>query len=105
VSAQGTWNVVIDTPMGKQAATLELSLDGDRLTGTSSAMGTTLPIENGTADGDKITFTVNVTTPMKLTLVFDLAVTGDELSGKVKAGMFGNSNVTGTRAARDAGHL
>ncbi len=34
LSADGTWNVTLNSPMGAQAGTLELASDGNTLTGS-----------------------------------------------------------------------
>jgi len=40
------------------------------------------------AEGNKLTWTQVVTTPMKLTLKFDVDVDGDAMTGTSKAGSF-----------------
>ena len=41
MSAEGTWNVTMNTPMGEQPGTLTLKQDGDSLSGAlSGAQGT-----------------------------------------------------------------
>ena len=47
MSAEGHWSLVVDTPIGKQIGTLDLEVDGDRVTGTNVAMGESDPVENG----------------------------------------------------------
>ena len=66
MSADGTWNVTLNTPMGAQAGTLELATDGNTLTGTMSGPQGSMELENGTADGDSLSWTVNMTQPLSL---------------------------------------
>jgi len=68
MSADGTWNVTLNTPMGAQAGTLELATDGNTLTGTMSGPQGSMELENGTADGDSLSWTVNMTQPMPITI-------------------------------------
>ena len=100
MSATGTWNIALNTPMGAQNTTLELVEDGATLTGTmSSPMGPDkMELTGGTVDGDALTWSVAMTQPMPLTLEFSGKVDGDSISGDVKLGSFGDATFTGTRA-------
>ena len=53
---------------------------------------------DGTVDGDNLTWKADITTPMAMTLEFSATVNGDEISGDVKLGAFGNASFSGTRA-------
>ena len=98
MSVDGTWNVVVKSPMGDQPSTLTLAADGATLTGTASAQGNTNPIANGKVDGDTVSWSNSLTTPFPMTLEFSGMVDGDSLSGSVKAGSFGSFPFAGTRA-------
>ena len=98
MAVDGTWNLVVNTPMGTQESTLVISASGTTLTGTQSAgSGEGRPIE-GTVDGNDIAWKASITKPMPMTLEFSGTVDGDSLSGNVKLGMFGSAPFTGTRA-------
>ena len=60
LSADGTWNVTLNSPMGAQAGTLELASDGNTLTGSMSGPQGSMELENGTVDGDNLSWTVNM---------------------------------------------
>ena len=47
-----------------------------------------------------MTWTQHVTTPMRLTLKFDVKVEGDDMTGSYKAGIFPSSTVKATRSSR-----
>jgi hypothetical protein len=97
MSADGKWNIVIQTPMGPREAVLDLAVQGATFSGTANgAMGESA-IE-GVAEGNRLTWTAKITNPMPLTLAFDVIFTGDNAAGKVKLGMLGDANVTGARA-------
>ena len=98
MSISGTWNVEISTPMGKQTALLDLTAEGDTLTGTAKQGGETAPIQDGTVSGDNASFTLDLTKPIPVKLAFTVTASGDALTGDVKLGAFGTSKVTGTRA-------
>ena len=98
MSADGTWTTVMNTPMGAQNGTLELATDGDSLTGKLSGPQGDIELTDGTADGDALTWKAAITSPMAMTLEFSATVNGDEISGDVKLGAFGNATFTGSRA-------
>ena len=98
MSFEGKWNIVMKTPMGDREAELSLNQDGDTLTGQAVADGNATPVKNGRIEDGRAKFDVDLTTPMPITLEFDVAENGDALEGNVKLGMFGNSDVTGTKA-------
>jgi hypothetical protein len=54
-------------------------------------------VTDGKIDGDAITWSNNVTTPLKITLEYSGVLSGDEMSGKVKAGLMGTFPFTGIR--------
>jgi hypothetical protein len=97
MSADGTWNTTINTPMGAQTGTLTVATSGDTFTGKFAGRMGEMDI-SGKADGDRLTWAFDISQPMPMTLEFDVTFTGDELKGNVKLGAFGNAPVTGTRA-------
>ena len=96
MAIDGKWNMIIKTPMGDQTGVLTLKQEGDALTGEMSSPQGGATVENGKVEGDKLTWSVNVTTPMPLTLEFEGLEEGGNISGNVKLGAFGNSTFTAT---------
>ena len=68
------------------------------LGGVATSDAETVDIVDAVAEGNRLTWTQMVTTPMKLTLKFDVTVEGDTMSGGYKAGIFPSSKVEATRA-------
>ncbi len=97
MAVDGTWEITINSPMGAQKAKLELVVQDGALTGTQHAQGSSQPLSNGKADGNTISWSANITSPMPLTLEFSGAVDGDVLKGSVKAGGFGSFPFAGAR--------
>jgi hypothetical protein len=97
MSADGTWQITVNTPMGPQATTLTLASDGATLSGEQSADGSSIAIHDGTVKGDEVSWKVAVTKPMSLTVSFRGKVEGDKISGKAKAGMFPAMAFEGSR--------
>jgi len=99
MAVDGTWKLVVNTPMGAQESTLVIQCSGGTLTGKQSAgSGEGRPIEEGAVDGNDINWKASITKPMPMTLEFSGTVDGDNLSGNVKLGMFGSAPFSGTRA-------
>ena len=98
MSVDGNWNITVQSPMGAQPSTLSLKAEGATLTGTQSAQGNTANIANGKVDGDTISWSAAITSPMPMTLEFTGVVSGDSVSGSCKAGAFGSFPFSGTRA-------
>ncbi len=97
-SADGVWNTTMNTPMGAQKGTLTLASDGGSLTGTLSGPQGSIDIKDGTIDGDALAWKADITQPMAMTLEFSATVSGDDISGNVKLGAFGDASFSGTRA-------
>jgi hypothetical protein len=97
MAVDGKYKIEIDTPMGKQEATLTLKAAGGKFTGSmESAMG-----KNdctGTVKDNDIFWNMEINSPMgKMDLVCKGKVTGNDISGEVTAGNFGSSPFKGKR--------
>ena len=99
MAVDGKWEIVINSPLGAQKASLDIATNGSALTGTQQAAQGSGPLENGKVDGNNVTWSAKITSPMPLTLDFTGTVDGDKLSGSVKAGSFGSFPFTGSRSA------
>ena len=97
MSLDGNWTITLKTPMGDQKSDLTFKVDGGAVTGVQSAQGQTKPIADGKIDGDTVTWSNSITTPMPMTLEFTGVVSGDTLTGTCKAGAFGSFPFTGGR--------
>jgi len=98
MSADGSWNTTINTPMGAQNGTLILETSGATLTGKMVGAQGEMALSDGTVDGNNLTWKAQMTSPMPMTLEFAATVDGDKISGSVKLGAFGNASFSGTRA-------
>jgi hypothetical protein len=96
--ADGTWNITMDSPMGAQQATLTLVTDGGSLSGKLAGPQGEMAFENGTVDGDNLTWTIALEQPMPMQIETTATVDGDNLTGEAKLGSFGTAKLTGTRA-------
>ena len=97
MAIDGKWEITINSPMGAQKATLDLKADGGALSGTQTAMQGTQALANGKIDGNNLSWSASITSPMPMTLEFNGSVDGDAIKGSVKAGSFGSFPFAGTR--------
>src|SRR3954470_19563903 len=99
MAVDGKWEITINSPMGAQKAALDLKNDDGTLNGSQTAQGQTQALANGKAEGDSLSWSANITSPMPMTLEFTGTVDGDKISGSVKAGAFGSFPFSGARTA------
>lgn len=93
----GTYETVVKSPMGDQKATLTVNSNGNSWTGQQTGAMGTAEITDGTVDGNTISWKMNITVPMPMSLDCTATVDGDTLAGSVGAGAFGSFPMTGTR--------
>jgi hypothetical protein len=97
MAIDGKWKVEIETPMGKQEATMTLKTEGEKLSGSAESMLGKNDF-TGTVKGDTVAWVMDVTSPMgQMKLEYTGKVTGDDMSGEVKIGSFGSSPFKGKR--------
>lgn len=97
VVIDGSWKMVIATPMGPQPMTGRFATKGSWLKGSLASDQGTQDFE-GTVTGNLLQWEMKVTKPMRLTLKYELLIEGDTISGNAKLGIFGTAKVTGRRA-------
>jgi hypothetical protein len=94
----GTYDVVVKSPLGDQKSTLTVKSDGSTFTGTNSgAMGSS--DVSGDVNGNTLAWKQQMTVPMPMTLDMKVTIDGDTVSGTVGAGAFGSFPLMGTRTA------
>lgn len=100
MSVAGTYDCVTKTPMGDQKSTFTVvpGDDGTTFTGTNVGDMGSLEVEEGKIDGNTLTWKMNMTVPMPIELTCTATVDGDQLTGTVNAGAFGDMAMTGQRA-------
>ncbi len=98
MSALGTWNVTMTTPVGPQQMLLHILTFGQQFTGRIES-----PMGNhdiaGTVSGDTLAWEMKAAKPMPITVSFKARIDGDRLTGTAKLGIFGKSTLSGERAA------
>ena len=92
----GTWDVVIDSPAGKQPAKGVFTVQGNVVTGRQFSSQGSVDLK-GTVSGNHGTWSGKATKPFPIKLEFDVVLDGDTFTGTAKTGPFGTFPVTGTR--------
>ena len=99
MSVSGNYNVTTRTPMGDQEGTFVVNAEGNSFTGSiSSGMMGSMDITDGKVDGNTLTWSMKMTSPMPMNLTCEATVDGDTITGKIDTGAFGAMEVSGTRA-------
>jgi len=99
MAVDGTYDVTVKSPMGDQNSELTITSDGDSFTGKMAGSLGSMDIEGGSVSGDTLTWKMDMTVPMPMSLDCTATVDGDTISGEVVAGAFGAMALSGTRKA------
>ncbi|TVT44562.1 hypothetical protein FNH05_21305 [Amycolatopsis rhizosphaerae] len=92
-----TWDLTISTPIGKIKADIDLREQDGIWSGIARGSGEDVELRDLVRDGNRITWRQAITRPMRLNLVFEVTVDGDDLKGTSKAGRLPSSKVVGRR--------
>lgn len=94
----GTYDVVVKSPLGDQKSVLTIKIDGSSFSGTNTDANGATNV-SGDVDGASISWKQAITVPMPITLQMKATVDGDSLKGTATAGGFGSFPMTGVRQA------
>ena len=98
MSVAGTYECLTKTPMGDQTSTFTVTPGADgSFTGSNAGPMGSLEVLDGKIDGNTLTWRMDMTVPMPLTLNATATIDGDTLTGTINAGAFGDMPMTGTR--------
>lgn len=101
----GTWHLTMRTPIGTMRAVMTFSEEGGGWAGTARGEGDGRAIAlrdiraEAAAEGEHVTWSQTITTPMRLDLEFDVVVVGERMTGHSRAGRLPRTAVSGTREA------
>lgn len=93
----GEWDVTLSTPIGKLSVLLNLFTEDGRLQGTAKQGDDVAFLKNMVVEGNRLTWSMLSTKPMRLNLKFTVSVNGNLMSGEAKAGMLPASKLVGYR--------
>jgi zinc protease len=98
-AVDGDWDVTIKSPMGDQKSVFTVTSDGATFSGKVAGALGSMDVKDGSVDGNTLTWKMDMTVPMPMTLEGTATVDGDNISGEVKAGAFGSMALSGCRKA------
>lgn len=94
----GSYDCVTKTPLGNQKGVLTIVPGGgDSFSGQITGDLGSMEIRDGRISGNTLRWRMKMTSPMPMDLDCTATVDGDSLTGTVKAGMFGDMELKGTR--------
>jgi alkylhydroperoxidase family enzyme len=95
----GTWQIVSHHPAGDQNLTLVIDTSNGRISGsvTNPALGITIPIVEGSVDGNRFSFKAPMTNPVQVEIGYIGVVAGDTISGELSIQGGGTFPFDGTR--------
>lgn len=94
----GTWNLSVESPQGTSNPSLELTQDGENVTGTYTSSMLGEADVSGTEKDGEFNLTADVSAQGQvLTLTYTGKVDGDSLTGSLDLGGMGSADFTGTR--------
>ncbi len=94
----GAYNTTVKSPMGDQSGTFTVvdNEDGTFSGKMEGGMGS-MDVEEGKVDGNKLSWKMNMTVPMPMTLDCEATVEDGKMAGNVNAGAFGAMPLTGEK--------
>lgn len=102
MAIDGSYNIQINTPMGKQEGRITLKTEGNSLRGIVAMKAGEQSFDSGTVSGNECAWMVQVNTPMgQMNIEFKGAISDDTISGQAKL-PFGWTDFTGTRVMTDS---
>jgi hypothetical protein len=97
MAIDGTYKVEVSTPRGAQTGDLTIKSAGNTVSGTYKTQRGDQAF-TGTLDGNKAKWTINVQSPMgSMAIGYDVTFSGNDLTGTVSMGQFGNSPIKGKK--------
>jgi hypothetical protein len=93
----GAYDCVTKTPMGDQASVFTIVSDGDSFQGTNASPLGSMDVRDGKVEGNRLTWTMEMTVPMPMTFKCEGLVEGDNIVASIDAGPFGKITMSGKR--------
>src|SRR3546814_16372049 len=97
VIGEGSDCFVTRTPMGYQHSAFKVISNDGTVHGTNAIPLGSLDVKGGKVDGNRLTWKMEMTIPMPMTLEAEAIIEGDTLTGTIEAGAFGAMAMTGKR--------
>jgi hypothetical protein len=97
MSVAGNWKLTMNTPFGVQTPLLTIKNENNAYSGNLAGANGTAPLEGVKVDGNSVSFSAKVATPMgSFPVSFKATADGNNLKG-VYSTMMGDTEFTGVR--------
>lgn len=93
----GTWDVLVETPMGKQRPTMVYTQDGDSILVAEAEDGGVTEYSPATQAGDTVTFDMIVKKPTRMQFEVTITVSGNTYAGVARNRFLPGIKINGTR--------
>lgn len=93
----GEWDCVAETPLGEQRFLLTVRPNGTGFAGSISGAIGSAEIADGSIQGERLRWAMDIRMPMPMRLICEADVQGDRIEGGITAGGFGTFPLSGTR--------
>ena len=97
MSIAGSFQVIINSPLGDRETTLNLDVTGEAVSGSIHSEDVLQNFSGGVINGNEVSWEMDLTRPVPLHLICTATVKGDSISGVMRLGAFGDANFSGTR--------
>ena len=97
MSVEGFWSLAVKTPLGTRHTVLELYTEEGVLKGISRGEKEQLVLQDLRQEGDRLSWFQSITRPLRMDLVFDVVIDGDDMNGTAKGGPMPAGKVSGRR--------
>jgi hypothetical protein len=97
VSVEGFWKLAVSTPLGTRNTVLELYTEDGVLKGISRGEKEQLVLQDLRQEGERLQWYQSITRPLRMDLVFDVTISGDDMAGTAKGGPMPAGKVSGRR--------
>ena len=85
MTIDGFYKVVVNSPMGKQEGSFTYKAEGEILTGTATASGETVEVQDGIVKDNSFKHTMKMKTPMgRMKVKVEGTLDGNKISGTFK---------------------
>lgn len=97
MTVAGNWKLTMNTPFGVQTPLLAIKSENNAYSGSLAGSTGTAPLEQLKVEGDNVSFSAKVATPMgSFPVSFQASVQGDAMKGTYET-MMGKTEFTGIR--------
>ena len=93
----GSWECSVDTPVGPRTFLVQLNPSGNQFQARVKGNFGEMDITDGKLDGDVMTWSMAIKSPLPLNLNCTAVVSDDVMNGSVSAGVFGKYPLKGAR--------